>query len=333
LQSQIEQRDLTKDLIINHSFIKRFRNCVLLALPRSWKTTKWLIKITIPVSFGVFLLDFTGILSTISLFTAPVFQYAGLPGEAALVFITSIFTNIYSVIAIISMLGLPVREGIILATMCLISHGFIIESVVLRKTGSNLWRMLGLRLIMSFAAALLLNLILPQFEGAVKGGIEKENLDFIQALAAWLWLMVRMSLKILVLITLLMIMQKVFEEFGIMKTITNLLKPLMNVFGLSPEVAFGWFVGNAVGLAYGSAVLIEQVGDGQVTRKQADLLNHHLAVSHSQLEDPLLFYAIGLPMLWLMWPRIILAMIAVWLRRLEYKFRPEHLVAEKVSIL
>ena len=169
---------LGKQLKTENHFFLRFRKCVLLALPRSWKTAKWLIKITVPVSFVVFLLDFTGILSFISAFTSPVFLYLGLSGEAALVFITSIFTNIYSVIAIISMLGLPVREGIILATMCLISHGFIIESAVLRKTGSNLWRMLSLRLIMSFVAALLLNLILPQFEGNVKGGIGQESLEF-----------------------------------------------------------------------------------------------------------------------------------------------------------
>ena len=314
------------------TLFNRLGKCVLLALPRSWKTTKWLIKITIPVSLAVFLLDFTGILETISAYTAPIFQYAGLPGEAALVFITSIFTNIYSVIAIISMLGLPVREGIILATMCLISHGFIIESVVLRKTGSNLWRMLGLRLIMSFVAALLLNLILPKFEGNVIGGIEKENLEFAAAFMGWLVLMAKMTIKILVLITLLMIMQKIFEEFGILDLITRFLNPLMRLFGLSPEVSFGWFVGNAVGLAYGSAVLIEQVNEKQVTRQQADLLNHHLAVSHSQLEDPLLFYAIGLPILWLMWPRVILAILAVWIRKLEYRLRSVHLIPEKVPV-
>jgi spore maturation protein SpmB len=323
---------LSEDLKISSSLLKRFWNCFLLALPRSWKTTKWLIKITIPVSLGVFLLDFTGILSTISHYTAPVFQYAGMPGEAALVFVTSIFTNIYSVIAIISMLGLTVREGIILATMCLISHGFIIESVVLRKTGSNVWRMLGLRLIMSFVAALFLNLILPQFEGHVTGGIEKENLEFAAAFMGWLVLMAKMTIKILVLITLLMIMQKIFEEFGILVLITRFLNPLMRFFGLSPEVSFGWFLGNAVGLAYGSAVLIEQVDEGQVTRQKADLLNHHLAVSHSQIEDPLLFYAIGLPILWLMWPRVILAVLAVWLRKLELHMREGNLISQKISV-
>ena len=295
----------------------RLKKCILLALPRSWKTTKWLVKITIPVSFAVFVLDYFGILAIFSGYCAPAFLYAGLPGEAALVFITSIFTNIYSVVAIISMLGLPVREAIILATMCLISHGFIIESAVLRKTGSNLWRMLGLRLLMSFVAAFLLNLILPHFEGTVKGGITREHLEFLPAFTGWFVLMLKMILKILVLVTSLMVMQKVLEEFGILKIINRVLKPLMRLFGLAPEVSMGWFVGNAVGLAYGSAILIEQVNEGQVTTKQADLLNHHLAVSHSQLEDPLLFLAIGLPMLWLMWPRVILAMIAVWARKLE----------------
>lgn len=314
------------------STIARLKNCALLALPRSWKTTKWLVKITIPVSFAVFLFDYFGLLQLISGYVAPVFRYAGLPGEAALVFITSIFTNIYSVVAIISMLGLPVREAIILATMCLISHGFIIESAVLRKTGSNLWRMLGLRLTMSFVAAFLLNMILPSFDGTVKGGIVKEHLDFLPAIAGWALAMLRLIVKILVLVTSLMLMQKILEEFGFLKAINRFLHPMMRLFGLSPEVAMGWFVGNAVGLAYGSAILIEQVNEGQVTTRQADLLNHHLAVSHSQLEDPLLFLAIGLPMLWLMWPRVILAMIAVWLRKLEFQFygRPAKLAEAKV---
>jgi hypothetical protein len=141
-----------------------------------------------------------------------------------------------------------------------------------------------------------------------------------------------MTIKILVLITLLMIMQKIFEEFGILALITRFLNPLMRFFGLSSEVSFGWFLGNAVGLAYGSAVLIEQVNEGQVSRPQSDLLNHHLAVSHSQLEDPLLFFAIGLPLLWLMWPRVILAVLAVWLRRLELQLRNESLIPQKSPV-
>ena len=58
-----------------------------------------------------------------------------------------------------------------------------------------------------------------------------------------------------------------------------------------------------------------------LTPKEADLLNHHIAISHSQLEDPLSFFAIGLPLWWLIWPRLLLAFIAVWIRRAENALR------------
>jgi len=52
-------------------------------------------------------------------------------------------------------------------------------------------------------------------------------------------------------------------------------------------------------------------------KEDADLLNHHIAVSHSQLEDPMLFAAIGVPLGWMIVPRLILGIVVVWLRRLE----------------
>lgn len=55
---------------------------------------------------------------------------------------------------------------------------------------------------------------------------------------------------------------------------------------------------------------------GKLTGTEADLLNYHLAISHSQLEDPLLFAVLGLPVVWLIVPRILLAFIVVWLKRL-----------------
>ncbi|MFR2509643.1 hypothetical protein [Odoribacter laneus] len=51
------------------------------------------------------------------------------------------------------------------------------------------------------------------------------------------------------------------------------------------------------------------------------MLNHHLAVSHSQVEDPLLFMVIGLPVWWLIIPRLILAILVVWERKLEWRIK------------
>ena len=57
-----------------------------------------------------------------------------------------------------------------------------------------------------------------------------------------------------------------------------------------------------------------------MSRSAADLLNHHVAVSHSQLEDPLLFSTLGYALHWLIWPRMLMALLAVWLRKLELRW-------------
>ena len=131
------------------------------------------------------LLQYFGLLDLIAGYTAPFFQLLGLPGVAAIVFITSIFTNIYSVVAILAMLQLPMREGIILACMCLISHGFIIETAVLKKTGSSVTKMLLLRLTASFMVAFLLNQIMPGNSATGQAVYEIETLKFTDAFANW----------------------------------------------------------------------------------------------------------------------------------------------------
>ena len=57
--------------------------------------------------------------------------------------------------------------------------------------------------------------------------------------------------------------------------------------------------------------------EGRMTAKEGDLFNHHAAISHSILEDTVLYGAISLPVFWLILPRILLSIIVVWLERLR----------------
>ena len=260
------------------------------------------------------LLTYFQVLPAVSAVVAPLFTRIGLPGDAALVFVTGIFTNIYTVIALLSNMDFTVREGILLAMMCLISHNYPVETLVQKKTGSAGWKMVLLRFTCSFIAAAVLNLILPEFAGRM---IAQPSVDlgFRDTLFNWLQTSLWLSLKVVALITGLMILQRLLEEFGILKWISSLLGPGMQLLGLPRQVAFLW-VGNTLGLAYGSAVLVDYARQGKLTGTEADLLNYHLAISHSQLEDPLLFAVLGLPVVWLIVPRILLAFIVVWLKRL-----------------
>ena len=241
----------------------------------------------------------------------------GLPGDAALVFVTSIFTNIYTVIALLSTLDFSVRESLIMATMCLISHNFVVETIVLQKTGSSAVWMVILRVLGSFVAAIGLNWLLPEMNGKMMAETVA-SLGFWETMLHWLESSVMLGLKIVLVISGLMILQRLLEEFGILKILSAMLSPLMRLFGLNPDVAFLWLVGNTVGLAYGSAIMMDYAKMGKLVHKEADLLNHHLAISHSQLEDPLLFVVMGLPVGWLIFPRVVLAMLVVWVRRGVY---------------
>lgn len=268
----------------SHSKITRLLFCVKEALPQGFKTALWLLKITIPVSFAVMLLDYFGGLEYIAQFTTPIFKIIGLPGVAAIVIITSIFTNIYSVIAVLTALALPVRDGTIIAVMCLISHGFIIETAVLKKTGSNPVRMILLRLISSFIIGWILNLLIPGSSSSSEIISTHQEQIFSVVLFNWFFLIGKTVLKILILINLLLILQKILEEFGVIKLLERPLKPLMVILGLPKQTSFSWIVANTLGLAYGSAVMINQVKDNKMNKKQADILNHHISLSHSQLE-------------------------------------------------
>ncbi len=281
------------------------------------KTALWLLKLTIPVSFGVFLLDYLGILNALAENTGSFFGMLGLSGKASIVLTTSYFTNIYSVIAVMATLDLSVREGLILANMCLIAHSLIIETGIQQKTGSSTARMAVLRLATSFVAAWLLNHIIPVFEGHIQVQAENVEHGFLPGFIQWLKAMLVTSVKIVVLVNLLLVLQKMLSEMGILKWLEKPFYPMLKLMGLPKETSFLWLIANTLGLSYGGAVMISQSAEGILSRRNADLLNHHIAISHSQLEDTLLFAAMGFSLPWLVFPRFALAIVVVWLRRLE----------------
>jgi hypothetical protein len=311
---------------------KAFKSAIKPAL----SSIRFLLVIMLPVSLFVMILDYSGLLYYAAQGMNPIMKIFGLPGEAALVIISAFFLNIYSAIAVIQSLALTGREIAILATMCLVAHNIIVESVVMHKTGSNTVKMVLLRVIFSFITGFLLHLVLPAEIGKPSAGIalaEHASLgialdQLFPMFKLWLLQSFWLILKISLIIFGLMILQKELDEFGIMQFLGKITAPIMRVFGLPPEIGYLWIVANTAGLAYGAAIITDEVKNGNLGLQQADMLNHHTAISHSQLEDTLLFTAIGVPYLWVALPRLIMAIIVVWLvkaRRMLFRrsFRVE----------
>jgi len=287
----------------------------------------------LPVSFAILILRRTGVLMIVSDFLTPLFEVLDLPGSSALVFLTSLFISPYSAIAVMGELSLSVREVTILAIMILTAHNFLVEIAVLGTTGSKATRMIFVRLVVALLAAYVVSLLLPESLGeraaAIGGQIGAgSGLDptgtprsFAEDVGAWavssLWLIGRVAL----ILFALMIGERLLQEFGVVRWLGKRLGPLMRVFGLPEETAFLWVVSNTLGLTYGAGVLKREVEEGEIPREHGDLLNHHIAISHSLLEDTLLFVALGVPAFWITVPRILLAIAVVWERRAELAIR------------
>ena len=299
---------------------KRLYSSILSSFPISGKTVLWLLKIIIPISLTVSLLQYWGIIAIVAGLLAPVFSLIGLPGESAIVFITSIFVPLYAPIAIIATLPLEIREITILALMCLISHNLFVETAIQKKTGSSAFIMFTLRISASFIGAFLLNLLLPEHIGTANAAKEIVVFQNIQEmLLDWITNTAWLSLKIALIITGLMMLQNVLKEFNVLSLLSKSFAPLMRMMGLSKESSFLWFVAQIIGLTYGSAIMLEELKQNEITLADANLLNYHIAINHSLLEDTLLFVAIGVPAGWIIAPRFIMSIIVVWAMRGLFK--------------
>lgn len=281
-----------------------------------------MIKITVGVSFAMMLLKFFNILPWISDFISPVFKYFGLPGSAALAYLSGYFVNNYSAIAVISTLGLDWRATTIIATMALCSHSMILETAVLKKTGASSARMVIVRTLTAFVLGWLLNLILPgSAERIADAAAQKWELPFGETILQWFTSTLRLVVTMVLIIYALNILQRLLSEFGIMNVIAKIFTPLMYVLGLPARTAFLWIVANVVGLGYGAAAMLDEISRGSLSERDVKLLDTHVCVNHSNVEDLLLMTALG-GVWWIMLSiRTLAAMVLVWEHRLEFYIR------------
>lgn len=297
-------------------------DCLKLAWAPTRKTTVWLLRLMIPISLGVTLLQWLGVIDWLAGFVDPVFARLGLPGSAAIAYITAAVNTTYAGIAIMTSLPLTLRQATVLSMMMLLSHALPMECTVNRMTGSSLWRMAVIRIFMAFAAAWVLNAILPEMNAPFGHmGALQTDVPLGTVLLTWARSMFRLCLMILVIIYTLMVVQQLIERYRLMPKLSKALQPLMRVFGLPRHAAYLWLVGNVLGISYGGAVMREQIDRGALSRSEANDVNYHLIMNHSLLEDTAVFSAIGISPICIVATRLLCAMIVVWSRKLWHRVR------------
>ena len=354
---------------------ERLVKCVKEVLPSTTKTCIWLLKITIGVSVLILFMRYFKILPWLSATLGPLFNHFGLPGEAALAYVSGYFVNMYAMLAIAGSMDLTARAITILGVMSLCSHNMITETAVQGKTGANPVRVVITRTLAGFVLAFVLNLILPlsQSDIAMLGGAVGESEAavapaaeapateasiavapaaeapaavasiteapaavqplFKELVVEWCYSTLSILVKMTLLIYSLAILQRILSEFGVIRWVSKFLKPLLLLFGLPARCSFLWIVANILGIAYGGAVMMEEVRAGKLSLRDIKLVNQHIGISHSNLEDLTLVASIG-GIWWVMLlSRWAGSFILVWGYRAEMAIRKKLLTLQTKTTL
>ena len=339
---------------------ERLVKCVKEVLPSNTKTCIWLLKITIGVSVLILFMRYFKILPWLSATLGPLFNHFGLPGEAALAYVSGYFVNMYAMLAIAGSMDLTARAITILGVMSLCSHNMITETAVQGKTGANPVRVVITRTLAGFVLAFVLNLILPlsQSDIAMLGGAVGESEAAVASVAEapatvaslteapaavqpifkelaveWCYSTLSILVKMTLLIYSLAILQRILSEFGVIRWVSKFLKPLLLLFGLPARCSFLWIIANILGIAYGGAVMMEEVRAGKLSLRDIKLVNQHIGISHSNLEDLTLVASIG-GIWWVMLlSRWAGSFILVWGYRAEMAIRKKLLTLQTKTTL
>lgn len=284
----------------------------------------WMLKILIPISFLTLLLDFSGWIGRLDFLLEPVMSVLGLPPIAALPLLVGLFTGIYGSVAAMMVLPFTPEQMTLMAVFLLISHNLLVESTVQGKSGINPLAAAAFRLAASCLTVFILARILPPAATAAvqTSAGSAPSAAFPVLLQAWAVKTAYMCLKIFVIIICLMIVMEIMKRFHVIGCILVGVQPLLRLMGLDRRVGMLWLTAGLFGIAYGAAVIVEEAKEIGLAEEELTKLHLSIGINHAVIEDPALFLPLGIHAFWLWVPRWVMAVAAVHLLNLWFRFAP-----------
>jgi len=283
---------------------------------KGWGSFFWMCKIIVPVSLLVALLQWSGWLSRADFLLNPLMRLINLPSEAALPIISGMLINIYAAIAVMAIIPFSIEQRTLVAVFVLIAHNLITEGIIQFRSGIHIVKVTLVRI----GVAIVTVLIVSQFFGdttesiTVPASLSFQN-PLVGVLGVWAIDMLKLLLKIFLIIMSITIVLESLRWLGWMEYLFNFFRPLMKVLGLSGRTTMLWVTAVFFGLMYGGAVIREEAGRGDLSRRELERLHISIGINHSMVEDPALFLALGLNGFWLWVPKLVMAIITVHIFR------------------
>ena len=272
----------------------------------------WIMKILIPVSLFTALVAWTGWLSHLDFLLQPLMSVISLPAMSTLPLLIGMLTGIYGGIAAMSVLPFSQDQMTLMAIFLLIAHNLIQEGIIQAKSGIHPFKATVFRIA---AATFTVIAVAPFFNVTItaseKAGPPLEmSRSLIEALHEWGLTTLSLSAKIFVIIICILTLLEILKTLDLITPMVRALSPLLKIMGLDKKVGFLWLTAVIFGVAYGGAVIVEEVKAGHLTKEELEELHLSIGINHALVEDPSLFLSLGLSPFWLWVPRVVVAILA-----------------------
>ena len=295
----------------------RIRHSITAGVQKGWAGLIWLMKILVPVSFFTALLVHFKVLYHLDFLLAPLMTAIHLPASAAVVLVIGLFTGIYGTVAALSVMPFAMDHMILIAVFTLISHNLIQESLVQASSGIGFFTAAAFRLVMAFAVTFACGSIMgigPELATTAGSGAQSLAVGpFLPMLADWAQGTVRLCVQVFCIIMFIMIALELAKTFHLIEAVTKVAAPVVRLMGLDRSCTMLWLTAAIFGLAYGSAVIVEETRSHEFEPSALTRLHLSIGVNHAMIEDPALFLPLGLPVFWLWVPRLAAAFVVAWI--------------------
>ncbi|HHT72791.1 MAG TPA: nucleoside recognition protein [Firmicutes bacterium] len=110
----------------------------------------------------------------------------------------------------------------------------------------------------------------------------------------------------------LMILLEIAGANRILERLNGIMARMFRWIGLTEEGAFPVVVAVFFGLSFGSGVIISHLDEGKVSPREVRIIGVFMALCHALVEDTAIFLAVGVPLFFLLVPRLAAAYLCCW---------------------
>lgn len=274
-----------------------------------------LLKILIPALLIVKGLEVLGVIGWLGMVLAPLMSILGLPEQLGVVWAAALFTNLYTAIAVFLQVAgdmhLSTEQVTVLGALILVGHSIPVEGAVAKRAGVPWWATLVLRVGGALLLAWLLHCFYSYF-GLLQvpaALVWQPHLSTAPTLGSWAIAQLETLALIFVIILGLIVLLKLLKKLGLERWIHLGLLPLLNLLGIGRSAANVTVIGFTLGLSYGAGLLIRDVQNGVLSKRDSTLALCFLGLCHSVIEDTLLILMLGADIAGILWARLLFAVI------------------------